>query len=106
MKQSDNLQESFMEDRTSGDFELLYKDWNKLFSDLLDTGMNSNVISYGQTPFIAFIRGNLPSWVRHDEELSKQRDWNSAVRLWIRDFEGAGIDLEDFGRREKKGLEY
>jgi hypothetical protein len=83
MKQYEYVDHNSIEGSTLEELVVLDKDWNRLFFDLLATGMNSHYIFCGQTPLITFVREHPypSSWARNDQELSATRDWDPALQL-------------------------
>lgn len=75
----------------------LYKSWGKLFMGFLQAGVDLNHVVGRQTPLLAFLEGYL-DWFRVSQCLIVSP--SEALRNWLTDLRGAGIDLQQFGKIE------
>ena len=81
---------------------ILYESWRRLFREILEAGIDVHQIVAGQTPLLRFL-GRLIFWgsIWPDSNSARWLDWDPALREWLADLKSAGIDLNQFGRREE-----
>lgn len=76
-----------------------YQAWNKLFLEILSTGVGLHLLSDRQTPFLSFLEGYI-TWL--DKKKYLVMAWNSGFRVWLKDLQAAGVNLQQFGQNEEK----
>lgn len=70
-----------------------------MFCELLSTGIDIHNIVQWSTPFLSFLGGffSLPPSTYSNTTSS----YNVALRMWLGDLQAAGVDLNQFGQKEK-----
>ncbi|KAJ5798310.1 uncharacterized protein N7503_007606 [Penicillium pulvis] len=77
----------------------VYEEWYMMFREMLDNGLHIHKAMNGLTLLQAFIDGCLQ--VSKPLQGSLTKKCNEALRALLRDLQGAGVNLKDFGEREE-----
>lgn len=77
----------------------VYEEWHIIFREMMGNGLHIHQTMNGLSLFHAFIDGCF----RFSEPLDGSiiQKCNGALRALLRDFQGDGINLEEFGEREE-----
>ncbi|KAJ5640000.1 uncharacterized protein N7484_007862 [Penicillium longicatenatum] len=76
-----------------------YQAWNKLFLEFLYIGVDVHHLLDRRTPFLSFLEGYI-TWL--DEKKYLVMSWNSGFRVWLKELQAAGVNLQQFGQTEER----
>ncbi|PKY03247.1 hypothetical protein P168DRAFT_305556 [Aspergillus campestris IBT 28561] len=90
---------TFVEEYPPGPARSRYTSWDGLFKEFMGIGADIHQVVDGRTPFLTFLVGYL-KWV--EEPKYCVMSWKTGFRVWLKDLQAAGVDLQQFGAKEKR----
>ncbi|PLB41296.1 uncharacterized protein BDW47DRAFT_133687 [Aspergillus candidus] len=77
----------------------LYESWNNMLHEFLLIGGDIHHVNSGETPFLSFLVGYI-GWLARKKY--RVMAWNIGFRVWLKELQAIGIDLQQFGKNEKR----